>query len=106
MANKVFTGGMKLVMVLGSILGSFLAVSALLNSLIYCPLNAADALEIDKREKADSSIKAEIKEIVKEFSGKVTEIVNNQDAVNQQILTNLAVQKTDIKWIRENLAKR
>ena len=106
MAKKIFSGVMKVVMALGSVLGGFLAVTAMLNTLIYCPLNNAIAAEVTKRETVDAQIKSDIKEVTDDFSTKIDLIVCNQSAVNEKILTKLTEQSTDIKWIKQNLTKR
>jgi len=52
MTDKIFSGVMKILTFIGSILGGFLAVSLAINTLVYCPLNKAIAAETTKREEA------------------------------------------------------
>ena len=85
--------GKRLITFVGSLLGSFLAVTYAIYQLVYYPLNTALAVETNKREMQDLDLRI--------ANGKISEELNScvkeQMAVNQQILVTLARIEAEIK---------
>lgn len=100
MADKIFSGTMKILLFVGSILGSFIAVTLAINSLVYVPLNTAIAQEVTKRENT-VSIEAEKRDKTdKEIRQELKEAVENQSAITNQLLLKVTEVVGDIKLIK------
>jgi hypothetical protein len=78
--------GKKTFAFVGSLLGSFLAVTYAIYQLVYAPLTLAIASETEKRENKDSKLQEEL-----------TTCVKTQMLTNQQILIALAEIKQQIE---------
>lgn len=93
--EKVFTGMMKILTFIGSIVGGFLAVSLAINTLVYAPLSQAIAQERQERE---SAIYKEAEERCASDNAKFEKLDKKLDIVVNQ---NLEISKLFYTYIKQ-----